>query len=226
MSAGQKTGEIVLDFFSDSTHREIHGSFFTTPFQGPCIVKHDPTQSLSLGADLRALRKTRGMTLNDLATRLNRSVGWLSQVERDLSEPSVNDLRQIASELNVPISLLFSHAPAPADEAGFIVRKSARRPIGTRAAGLTEELLSPDLTDEFEVVHSTFEPNSQIDHTVTRPTQELGYLLSGRLDMHIGPHSFTIHPGDSFRIRGEPHRWANPYNEPAVAIWVIAPPVY
>ncbi len=189
-------------------------------------MKHDASQTTSIGADLRALRKMRGLTLSDLATRLDRSVGWLSQVERDLSEPSVNDLRQIAAELDVPISLLFAHAPAPAIEAGYVVRNGARRPIGTRAAGLTEELLSPDLTDDFEVVHSTFEPHSQVDRTVTRPTQELGYLLSGRLDMQIGDNTFTIHPGDSFRIRGEPHRWANPYDEPAVAIWVIAPPVY
>jgi len=189
-------------------------------------VKHHHPQSLTLGADLRALRKARGLTLHTLAARLERSVGWLSQVERDLSDPSVNDLRMIAAELDVPISLLFAHAPAPADEAGYIVRQGARRPIGTRAAGLIEELLSPDLTDDFEVVHSTFEPHSQIDRAVTRPTQELGYLLSGRLNMQIGAHDFIIHPGDSFRIRGEPHRWANPYDEPAVAIWVIAPPVY
>jgi transcriptional regulator with XRE-family HTH domain len=195
-------------------------------FHGASGVKHQPTQSLTLGADLRALRKTRGLTLHTLAARLERSVGWLSQVERDLSDPSVNDLRMIAAELDVPISLLFAHAPAPADEAGYIVRHGARRPIGTRAAGLIEELLSPDLTDDFEVVHSTFEPHSRIDRTVTRPTQELGYLLSGQLDMQIGARNFTILPGDSFRIRGEPHRWANPYDKPAVAIWVIAPPVY
>jgi len=189
-------------------------------------VNHSPTQTTSIGADLRALRKMRGLTLSDLATRLDRSVGWLSQVERDLSEPSVSDLRQIAAQLGVPISLLFAHAPVPAQEAGYVVRNGARRPIGSRAAGLIEELLSPDLTDDFEVVHSTFQPHSQVERTVTRPTQELGYLLSGRLDMQIGEHAFTIHPGDSFRVRGEPHRWANPYDEPAVAIWVIAPPVY
>ncbi|MEN8895718.1 MAG: XRE family transcriptional regulator, partial [Yoonia sp.] len=33
-------------------------------------------------------------------------------------------------------------------------------------------------------------------------------------------------PGDSFRIRGQHYRWANPHDEPCVAIWVIAPPVY
>lgn len=180
----------------------------------------------TLGADLRALRKSRGVTLADLAGRLDRSVGWLSQVERDLSEPSITDLRQIAKHLDVSISLLFGEATAPAEEVGYVVRQSARRAIGSSETGLIEELLSPDLTDDFEVVHSTFKPHSQIGEVVTRPTQEVGYLLSGRLDIEIGDRKFTIHPGDSFRIRGEPHRWLNPYNEPAVAIWVIAPPVY
>lgn len=183
-------------------------------------------QSGTLGADLRALRKVRGLTLSDMATSLGRSVGWLSQVERDLSEPSITDLRHIAAALDVPTSLFFGQAPAPAEEVGFVVRKEARRPIGSNVAGLVEELLSPDLTDDFEMVHSTFEPHSVIGERVTRPTQEVGYLISGKLDLEVGDRAFTIHPGDSFRIRGEPFRWINPYDEPAVAIWVIAPPIY
>lgn len=185
-----------------------------------------PVSSTSLGADLRALRKARGLTLSDLADSLGRSVGWLSQVERDLSRPSVDDLRQIAAVLGVPLSLFFGQAPAPADEAGFIVRRGARRPIGSGEAGLTEELLSPDLTDAFEVVHSTFEPRSALSAPTVRPTQEVAYILSGRLDLDIGGRRFTVNPGDSFRIRGEAFRWMNPHDEPAVAIWVIAPPVY
>jgi transcriptional regulator with XRE-family HTH domain len=190
------------------------------------MIRSDPTRPASLGADLRTLRKTRRLTLSDLATTLDRSVGWLSQVERDLSEPSVTDLRHIAKALDVPVSMLFGHAATPAGEAGYVVRGGARRPIGTQKTGLVEELLSPDLTDDFEMVHSTFEPHSQIGETVVRPTQEVGYLVSGKLELEIGPHAFTIHPGDSFRIRGEPFRWMNPYDTPAVAIWVIAPPVY
>lgn len=190
------------------------------------MLQRDLSHPATLGADLRALRKSRGLTLAEMADALERSVGWLSQVERDLSDPSVSDLRQIASVLGVSVSMLFSSTAAPADEAGYIVRQSARRPIGSNAAGLVEELLSPDLTDDFEMVHSTFRPNSRIRETVMRPTHEVGYLVSGRLDLEIGPRRFTIHPGDSFRIRGEPFRWANPYDKPAVAIWVIAPPVY
>lgn len=185
-----------------------------------------PNETLTLGADLRAIRKSRGMTLVDLADRLGRSVGWLSQVERDMSDPDIADLRRIAALLGVSVSMLFRHTALPAHEAGYIVRKTSRRPIGSKIAGLTEELLSPDLTDDFEMVHSTFEPGSRITETVTRPTQEVAYLIAGKLDIEIDKTTHTILPGDSFRIRGEAFRWANPYSDPAVAIWVIAPPVY
>lgn len=184
------------------------------------------TQSQTLGADLRALRKSRGLTLQDMANAMGRSVGWLSQVERDLSAPSITDLRHLARVLDVPVSLLFGQASAPADEIGHVVRATTRRPIGSGESGLVEELLSPDLSDDFEMVHSTFQPHSRIGEVVTRPTQEVGYIVSGKLDLVIGGRHFTLHPGDSFRIREEPFEWINPYDEPAVAIWVIAPPVY
>lgn len=182
--------------------------------------------SATIGADLRALRKARGLTLADLAEQLGRSVGWLSQVERDLSDPSVTDLRHMAERLGVSVSMLFRHDAAPAHEAGFIVRKAARRTIGSSVAGLVEELLSPDLTDDFEMVHSTFQPGSRITEAVTRPTQEVGYVVSGRMRIEIAGTSHDVHPGDSFRIRGESFRWSNPHDEAAVVIWVIAPPVY
>ncbi len=184
------------------------------------------TSPASLGADLRALRKARGQTLAELAGRLNRSVGWLSQVERDLSEPSVSDLRQIAAALDVSVSSLFRHGATPVHEQGYIVRSAARRPIGSRQAGLVEELLSPDLTDDFEMVHSTFQPGSSLQEPVSRPTQEVGYLMSGNLDIWVNGRTHHLAAGDSIRIRAEPYRWMNPYAQPAVAIWVIAPPVY
>lgn len=190
------------------------------------MIQSDLSKSTSLGADLRALRKARGLTLAGMAEALGRSVGWLSQVERDLSEPSVDDLRLIAAQLGVPISILFGQAQVPVEEAGLIVRANARRPIGSKETGLIEELLSPDLTDDFEMVHSTFDPGSSMQEPVTRPTQEVAYLVSGKLDLKIGGRTFTIEAGDSFRIKGESYYWSNPYDSPAVAIWVIAPPVY
>jgi transcriptional regulator with XRE-family HTH domain len=187
---------------------------------------HDlPIEARTLGADLRALRKSRGMTLAGMADVLGKSVGWMSQVERDISEPAIDDLRAMARLLDVSVSSLFRTASAAGEE-GFIVRRDARRPIGSREAGLVEELLSPDLTDDFEVVQSTFEPHAEMVDAIVRPTQEVGYIASGQLDLWIDGTVFHLKVGDSFRIRGQHYRWSNPHDVPCVAIWVIAPPVY
>lgn len=189
-------------------------------------MKHDiPSDARTLGADLRALRKARGMTLIALAEALGKSVGWLSQVERDMSEPSVSDLRAMAKVLDVSVSSLFRTAAAPGEE-GLIVRADARRPIGSRIAGSTEELLSPDLTDDFEMIHSVFEPHAKLKDFASRPTQEVGYIVSGQFDLWIDNALFHLTAGDSFRIRGHKYRWANPHDVPCVVIWVIAPPIY
>ena len=190
------------------------------------MLHSDPSQPPSLGADLRALRKARGLTLVDLSDKLGRSVGWLSQVERGKSEPSVTDLRGMAAALDVSVSSLFRQEAVSVEEQGYIVRADVRRPIGSREDGLMEELLSPDLTDDFEVVHSTFAPGAQITQAVTRDTQEVAYVVSGRLDIWINGTTHVLGAGDSFRLRGEPYKWQNKYSEPAVLIWVISPPVY
>ncbi len=187
---------------------------------------HPMTSPNTLGRDLRALRSSRKMTLEDLAARLDRSVGWLSQVERDISTPRLSDLREIADIFDVPLSLLFGNAEAPEEEKGRIVRASARRVMGEQDKGLVETLISPDLTDSFEVIHSTFQPGSSRPRPIGRPTQEVAYLLSGKLDIWLNEEPFTVSAGDSFRIREQSYRWANPYQEPAIAIWVISPPVY
>ena len=57
-----------------------------------------------IGSDIRALRRSRNWTLNDLAEQLDRSVGWLSQVERNVSEPALDDIRKIAGLFSLPVS--------------------------------------------------------------------------------------------------------------------------
>lgn len=189
------------------------------------LLKTPAADSRTLGADLRALRKARGLTLAECADALGRSVGWLSQVERDLSVPTISDLRLIAALLDVSVTSLFRSDAAPGEQ-GYIVRAKSRRPIGSRVDGLVEGLLSPDLTDDFEMIHSTFAPGATSCGTVQRPTQEVGYIVSGRISVWIDGNDFDLGPGDSFRVRGEPFRWNNPHSDPCVAIWVIAPPIY
>jgi transcriptional regulator with XRE-family HTH domain len=179
-----------------------------------------------LAGDLRALRKARRMTLSDLGQRLGRSVGWLSQVERGLSRPSIEDLRRFAQAFGVPLSLFFTHdAPAEA-ERGVIVRAGRRRPLGSSDTGLVEELLSPDLGGSFELVRSEFAPGARLDEAARRPTEEAGYVVSGRFDIEIDGTWHRLSAGDSFRFKDKPFRWRNPGTAPAGVVWVISPPVY
>ncbi len=178
-----------------------------------------------LGGNIRALRKARGMTLAEVSEELGCSVGWLSQVERGMSAPDQASLKAMSALFGCSVSLLFGSAPGPAIERGYVVRAANRRPVKARE-GLSEELISPDLTDDFEVVRSVFAPGAKLAEPAMRRTQEVGYLVVGRLVLTIAGRRFELGAGDSFRIRGDAFEWENPYDEEAVAIWVIAPPVY
>jgi len=179
-----------------------------------------------LAGDIRALRKARGLTLAECALRLGRSVGWVSQVERGLSTPSVPDLKAIAELFSVPLSLFFTHDVPDEAERGVVVRAGRRRALGTSESGLVEELLSPDLGGSFEMLRSVFAPGAVLDRATVRPTEEAGYLTAGTLDLEIDGIWHSLHEGDSFRFTGKPFRWRNPASVPAVVIWVVSPPVY
>ncbi len=180
----------------------------------------------AIGRDIRRLRKSKRITIKALAAATGRSVGFLSQVERGLSEISVSDLQRITRALEVPLGWFFVNEPAPADERGYVVRAGARRRVGSRAGGLVEELLSPDLGGSFELFRSEFEPGAEMETPQRRSTEEAGYLVAGELELWIGERHFHLRAGDSFRFGGEPFRWRNPGTAPAVVVWVIAPPVY
>lgn len=177
------------------------------------------------GADIRALRKTRGLTLADLSAQLGRSIGWLSQVERDQSIPDPDDLAALASALDAPFELVPPKAKSDADQ-GVVVRANRRWLIEERVPGLTEYLLSPDLTDGFEVIHSTFAPGARRDDPVIRQTIEIVHLLSGTFCLTIEGHRYDLAPGDTARLRGESFTWANEGGEHAVALWLITPALY
>lgn len=179
-----------------------------------------------LARDIRALRKARGLTLAEIALRLGRSVGWVSQVERGLSTPSIGDLRAFADLFAVPVSLFFSHDVPTENERGVVVRAGSRRTLGTSESGLVEELLSPDLGGSFEMLRSVFAPGAALSTQASRPTEEAGYVVSGTFDIEISGVWHRLAEGDSFRFEGKPFRWRNPGAVPAVVIWVVSPPVY
>ena len=125
-----------------------------------------------VGEDIRSLRKSRNLRLAELSAAVGRSVGWLSQVERGQTTPSVHDLGAIANRLGVSISFFFRSSSRAPEERGLILRAADRMAIGTPESGLTEELLSPALSGSFEMIKSTFAPRSE--SAAVRPAAPLG----------------------------------------------------
>ena len=171
------------------------------------------------------LRRARGWTLSELAKQLDRSVGWLSQVERGVSEPALDDVRIVAALFSLPVSFFFSHSP-DTPESQYVVRADSRRAMSDYSKGLVESLLSPDLGGAFEIVHSVFAVGAKCPQPFVRPTEEAGYVIDGSLTLIIDGREFALNTGDSFRFAGETVSWINQGTKPAVLIWVIAPPVY
>jgi transcriptional regulator with XRE-family HTH domain len=183
----------------------------------------------SLGAQIRDLREARRMRLAELAQAIGKSIGYVSQIERGRSEISISTLKSISEALGVSISWFFQgYDPREPTEHGYVVRREHRRRLDFPGTGIEEELLSPTLNGEAELILSRFAPGARSgDEQVSRMAEQSGHVLSGELELTLGDRVFRLRAGDSFRIgRGESFSARNPGHESSVSLWVIAPPRY
>jgi transcriptional regulator with XRE-family HTH domain len=194
------------------------------------MVRQTTRTKLSpLGNQIRDLRDARGLTLAELARAIGKSIGYVSQIERDRSEVSISTLKAISEALNVQIGWFFQgydlRVPA---EHGYVVRRDNRRRLNFPGTGIAEELLSPTLTGEAELILSTFASGARSgDGQVSRMAEQSGYVIAGQLQLDVGAKQFVLQAGDSFRIgRGESFSASNPGAQTSIALWVIAPPLY
>ena len=183
----------------------------------------------ALGELIRDLRRARGLTLQELADQVGRSVGYLSQVERNKSTLSIAGLMAISRALGVPMNWFFqADAEQPEDERATIVRQGFRRSMQFTNLGVREELLSPNLRGPLEMLLSIVEPGaSSGEEPYSHSGHEAGLVVEGVLDLWVGERHFRLQAGDSFAFRStEPHRCANPGDVVAKVVWVITPPSY
>jgi transcriptional regulator with XRE-family HTH domain len=186
-------------------------------------------EPISLGAQIRDLREARRMRLAELAQAIGKSIGYVSQIERGRSEVSISTLKSISDALGVSIGWFFQgYDPREPSEHGYVVRREHRRRLDFPGTGIEEELLSPTLNGEAELIMSRFAPGARSgDVQVSRMAEQSGVVLSGELELTVGDRRFLLKAGDSFRIgRGEPFTACNPGSEASNSLWVIAPPLY
>ena len=106
---------------------------------------------LQLGTRIRAIRQARRLTLRDVAERSGVTESFLSQVERDVTSPSIATVQRIARALDVSIAQLFAEEPAT----GRVVRREARRRIDYPGLKAVEEFLTANMAGRLQVILST-----------------------------------------------------------------------
>jgi transcriptional regulator with XRE-family HTH domain len=181
-----------------------------------------------IGQEIRALRKVKGLTLQALAGRCGKSVGFLSQVERGVSRPTVSALHDLADALDVQINWFFPQGESgrPAD-GGVVVRKGLRRRLSF-ASGIADYLLSPNLQGPLELLWSVMEVGADSGESpYTHRGDEAGVVIRGALKLWVGEQVFELEEGDSFSFPSTtPHRYVNPSDLPTEIVWVVTPPSY
>ena len=190
-------------------------------------------QLANLGDEIRQLRKVRGLTLQTMAKAIGKSVGFLSQVERNITKPSVAALQDISEVLNIHIGWFFQDDDNESeDEREHIVRKASRRRLSYSALsstdylGLHDHLLSANLNGELALGISRYEPGASTgDDSYDHTGEEAGLVLSGRLELSIDNKKHTLEAGDSFSFKSQlKHRYVNPsLTEDAVVVWANTP---
>jgi transcriptional regulator with XRE-family HTH domain len=179
-----------------------------------------------VGGTIRRLREERRLSLKEVAARSGLTQSFLSQVERDLTSPSVASLRRIAQAFGVPLAALFQGPTTPQDR---VVRRAERRQLVHPKRQWRDYLLTPNLTGKLQVILSVIEPGggSGEEPYAHDSDEECVIVLRGRLRFWVGLDEYLLEEGDSIVFESRiPHRNANPGPGQAEVLWITTPPSY
>lgn len=178
--------------------------------------------STFIGERLRSLRGERGLSLRELAERSDVSASLLSQLERDITNPSVDTIYRVAHGLGISIFALLRDAPA----AATVVRADRRRRLVISDGALSYELLSPDTTGQLEVWMGRMAPLTEMGNEASmHPSEEFILVLEGAMEIVIDAENHRLEPGDSIQYDGNhPHRIASIGDAALTFLSALTPP--
>ncbi len=151
---------------------------------------------MKIGTKIRRLRKLRGLTIEELAEKADLTKGFISQLERDLTVPSVLNLKQILDVLGVNLSSFFSDMSER--EKNVFTKEDRIQEIQTDEYKI--ENLIPKLKYlEMEPVLLTLEPQVEFKQNFEED-EGFGLILKGNLEIRIDDEKKMVNKGDCFYI--------------------------
>lgn len=174
---------------------------------------HDPE---GLGRQLRACRKELGFTMQFVADSAGLSVGFISQVERGITAPSLASLVSIANVLQKPLSH-FLQQPSSGTE---LTRQGDRVSYKVVGGSLSYERLSanfPGSTLRSVIVH---EPPGHRAEPITHAGEEMFFVLNGEISVEVEGTRTVLGSGDSIHFDSRKvHSTWNHSTEIASILW-------
>jgi transcriptional regulator with XRE-family HTH domain len=179
---------------------------------------------VDLALRLKELRSKRGLSQTELAKLVGVTPSTISQVESSLIYPSLPALMKMAEVLSVEISSFFQDQTEPKKRFIF----TSAEAIDVKFPELPEgavfaKLLSPlDFEAKGEPYLIEIPPKKKLpSHFFVHKGEEIGYLLSGRLQVKYAKAAYSLRSGDVIYLTSEmPTQWKNPGPGVAKLLWI------
>ncbi|MGI6161939.1 MAG: helix-turn-helix domain-containing protein [Christensenellales bacterium] len=180
---------------------------------------------MNIGSKIKQLRVKYGLTQEELANRTELSKGFISQLERDLTSPSINTLIDILECLGVTLREFFSSG----EEDEKIVFGAADVFVQEDAdSGLSIQwLITSSQKNAMEPILVSLAPGGQTAVYDPHEGEEFGHVLAGAVSLCIGAKRYALKKGDSFYFKADAqHYIKNPGKREARILWVSSPPSF
>ncbi len=153
----------------------------------------------TLGQKIHSRRTELGLSLRELGDLTGLTASFLSQVENDLSDPSISSLQRIAGVLRAQM-FAFLESDSQTEE---VVRAGARKRLSFPEPHLTYELLSNNLNRQMTAFVIRLKAGEKhAAQTLYRPTEEIMFVIQGEMLITIGERIHHLKPGDSIYYEG------------------------
>lgn len=180
-----------------------------------------PGNGTGLGALIRRVRTERKLSLQQAASAIGISTGFLSALERSQMSASVGTLRKIAHFYKINVLDLFQ----PSNTNPYLVRPKDRKKLSA-GPGVQMELLAWGNT-AMEPHIFRIAPGAGSGSAYSHNGEEFLHVLQGQLEISIAGQKYTLTPGDSLYFdSGTPHEWHNPGKRQTVVMWINTPPTF
>jgi len=178
---------------------------------------------MELGEKIKELRLACDLTQEELADRCELTKGYISQLENDLTSPSIATLIDILSALGTNLKDFF--AESDTDEK---ISFNKNEFIEKRTEDYTLNWLVPNSQkNAMEPVHMRLYAGAETDEDVPHEGEEFGYVLKGEIILVLGKKRIKIKKGESFYYTAtKSHKIINKTDKDAEFIWVSSPPTF